>query len=168
MIPTSNEGKHTISIRVHDRPGVLSRISQVFARRGFNIDSLVVSRGHTSGFSRMTIVCEGDPGLVDQIVKQLAKLVDTVHAAEHLPQNSVERELALVKVEVKQETRSEILQFVEVFRGKIVDISEGSMVAEITGNSAKIDAFEQLLSQFGIIEMVRSGKVIIARGPERT
>ena len=168
MIPAVNDEKHTISMRVHDRPGVLSRIAQVFARRGFNIDSLVVSRGHTTGFSRMTIVCEGERGLVGQIVKQLAKLVDTVHAAEHLPQNSVERELALVKVEVKPETRSELLQFVGVLRGKVVDISESSIVAEVTGNSEKIDAFEQLLAQFGIIEMVRSGKVIIARGSRRT
>jgi len=163
-----NQGKHTLSMRVHDRPGVLSRVAQVFARRGFNIDSLVVSSGHQPGFSRMTISCLGDPALVDQIVRQLSKLVDTVHAAEHLPESSVERELALVKVESRPDTRSEVLQIVDAFRGKTVDISESSMVIEITGSSAKIDAFEKLLESFGIIEMVRSGKVVIARGSGHT
>jgi acetolactate synthase-1/3 small subunit len=168
MSLTANDLKHTISIRVHDRPGVLSRIAQCFARRGFNIDSLVVSPGHQPGFSRMTIACQGDPAQVEQIVKQLAKLVDTIHAAEHTPERSVVRELALIKLDVRPETRSEILQIVEVFRGKVVDISEDSVVIEITGSSAKIDAFEKVLEAFGIIEMVRSGKVVIARGAERT
>ena len=165
---TPESVKQTISMRVHDRPGVLSRVAQVFARRGFNIDSLVVSSGHTEGFSRMTIACQGDPSSVDQIVKQLAKLVDTVHATEHEPSTSVERELALIKVRVTPEQRSALLQVVEVFRGKTVDITDTSMVIEVTGDSGKLDAFEQLLSTFGIIEMVRSGKVVIARGPETT
>jgi len=168
MIPTKSDNKRTISMRVHNRPGVLSRIAQVFARRGFNIDSLVVSRGHTEGFSRMTIACEGDPANVDQIVKQLSKLVDTVHAAEHSREVSVERELALVKVTVTPQTRSEVLQIVEVFRGKTVDISDESLVVEITGNPEKLDAFENILAGYGILEMCRSGKVVIARGPQRT
>ena len=160
----STDGKHTISMRVHDRPGVLSRIAQVFARRGFNVDSLVVSAGHQPGFSRMTISCEGDPAQLEQIVKQLEKLVDTVHATEHTSESTVEREMALVKVTATPENRGEILQITECFRGKAVDITEESMVVEVTGNSEKIDAFERLLETFGIIERVRSGKVVIARG----
>ena len=118
---TLTSSKHTISMRVHDRPGALSRVAQVFARRGFNIDSLVVSRGHSPGFSRMTIVCEGDPKAVEQIVKQLYKLVDTTHASEHRSEGAVERELALVKVTTTPETRTEIFQVTEVFKGRTVD-----------------------------------------------
>ena len=128
----SKDGKHTISMRVHDRPGVLSRIAQVFARRGFNIDSLVVSAGHQTGFSRMTISCEGDPAQLEQIVKQLEKLVDTVHATEHMSEITVEREMALVKVTANPENRSEILQIAECFRGKAVDITEAVSYTHLT------------------------------------
>lgn len=159
---------HIISVRVHDRPGVLSRIAQVFARRGYNIDSLVVSPGHTKGFSRMTIGCQGDPEVLDQIIKQLDKLVDVVRAAEHEAETSVERELALFKVKGTAENRSEILQIVDVFRAKTVDISERSLVLEVTGTSDKLDAFENILSDYGILEMIRSGTVAIARGAEPT
>jgi acetolactate synthase-1/3 small subunit len=155
-------------MRVHNRPGVLSRVAQVFARRGFNIDSLVVSRGHQPHFSRMTISCEGDPASLDQIIKQLSKLVDTVHAAEHVSEKAVERELALFKVQIDGETRVEILQIVDAFKGRTVDISETTVTVEVTGNSEKIDAFEGLLNNYGLIEMVRSGKLVIARGRERT
>ena len=161
-------GQHTISVRVHDRPGVLSRSAQVFARRGYNIDSLVVSGAHRKGFSRMTIGCEGDPADLDQIIKQLNKLVDVVRAAEHNPDVSVERELALFKVKGSASNRQSILQIVEVFRAKAVDISESSLVIECTGTSDKLDAVEKLLSEFGIIEMVRSGTVAMARGDEQT
>jgi len=160
--------KHTISMRVHNRPGVLSRIAQVFARRGYNIDSLVVSRGHHPGFSRMTIACEGDPAVLDQIVKQLNKLVDTVHAAEYVPAQSVERELALFKVSVSPETRTEIFQIVDVFKGATVDISDATISVEVTGDSEKLDAFENLMNSYGLVEMVRSGKLVMARGPQRT
>lgn len=156
--------KHTISLLVHDRPGVLSRIAQVFARRGFNIDSLVVSPSHTPGFSRMTIVSRGDPATLDQIIKQLDKLVDTVHAAEHTGQDSVERELALFKVACTEDNRTEILQICEVFRAKTIDISEETLSIEVTGTSDKLDAIEALLHRHGILEMVRSGKLIMARG----
>ena len=162
------ERQHTISVRVHDRPGVLSRIAQVFARRGYNIDSLVVSAAHRKGFSRMTIGCQGDPAVLDQIIKQLDKLVDVVRAAEHNPNVSVERELALFKVKATSSNRQAILQIIEVFRAKTVDISENSLVVECTGTSDKIDAVENLLSDFGIIEMVRSGTVAMARGAEQT
>lgn len=156
--------QHTISVRVHDRPGVLSRIAQVFARRGYNIDSLVVSAAHTRGFSRMTIGCQGDVRVLDQIIKQLNKLVDVVRAAEHTTEATVERELALIKVTSSAQSRSQILQLVDIFRAKTVDIGEESLVVEVTGTSDKLDALENLLTEFGIIEMVRSGKVAMARG----
>ena len=160
--------KHTISMRVHNRPGVLSRIAQVFARRGFNIDSLVVSRGHQPHFSRMTVACQGDPSVLEQIVKQLNKLVDTVHAAEYIPAQSVERELALFKVQVSAQNRTEVFQTIDVFKGSTVDISDSTLSIEVTGDSEKLDAFEGLMNNYGIIEMVRSGKLVMARGPERT
>jgi len=159
---------HTISVLVHNRPGVLSRVAQVFARRGYNIDSLVVSPAHQEGFSRMTIVSSGDPADLDQIIKQLDKLVDVVRAAEHTGGDSVVRELAMFKMTANVDTRTEILQVVDVFRAKTIDISEESLCIEVTGDSAKIDAIEGMLSKFGIKEMVRSGKLIIARGAEMT
>ena len=165
---SSGTNRHSISMRVHNRPGVLSRVAQVFARRGFNIDSLVVSRGHHPEFSRMTIACEGDSEVFEQIVKQLNKLVDTVHAAEHNPAMAVERELALIKVKVTRDTRTELFQVSEVFKGRTVDVSDSAITVEITGNSEKIDAFERLMTSYGIVEMVRSGKLVIARGRERT
>lgn len=165
--PTGSD-KHTISLLVHNRPGVLSRIAQVFARRGYNIDSLVVSPSHRQGFSRMTIACQGDPAVLDQIIKQCDKLVDTVRAVEHTTADAVEREMALFKVAVTPETRAELFQLVEVFRGKTVDVSETTLTVELTGSSDKLDAFENLVNRFGIVEMVRSGKLVIARGPEPT
>ncbi|NUP90858.1 MAG: acetolactate synthase small subunit [Candidatus Sumerlaeia bacterium] len=160
--------KHTVSLLVHNRPGVLSRIAQVFARRGYNIDSLVVSPAHQEGFSRMTIVSTGDAAILDQIIKQLNKLVDCVRAVEHGGRESVERELALFKVQCDTVNRTEILQISEVFRAKTVDISDESITVEVTGTSDKLDAIESMLSRFGILEMVRSGKLIIARGAELT
>jgi acetolactate synthase-1/3 small subunit len=157
-----------VSLLVHNRPGVLMRIAQVFARRGYNIDSLVVSPAHMEGFSRMTVACTGDVATLDQIVKQLNKLVDTVRAAEHSGEDSVMRELALYKVKATSKTRPEILQICDVFRGKTVDISEGTLSIELTGTTEKLDAFEGMLAGFGIQEMVRSGKLIIARGKAMT
>jgi acetolactate synthase-1/3 small subunit len=166
--PGAASNKHTISMRVHNRPGVLSRVAQVFARRGFNIDSLVVSRGHHANFSRMTISCEGDPKALEQIIKQLNKLIDTTHAAEHSSEQAVEREMALFKIKVTAQSRSEVFQVIEVFKGRTVDVSEETVVAEVTGSTHKLDAFENLLHSHGLIEMVRSGKLVMARGLERT
>lgn len=159
--------KRTISMRVHNRPGVLSRVAQVFARRGFNIDSLVVSRGHSRDFSRMTITCSGDPAVFQQIIKQLYKLVDTTHASEHVKHLAVERELALFKIEVDDTSRTEILQIIDVFKGRTVDISDTTVAVEVTGDSEKIDAFESLVEK-RLIEMVRSGKLVLARGKDLT
>jgi len=164
----SSNGKHTISVYVHDRPGVLSRVAQVFARRAYNIDSLVVSSSHYEGFSRMTIVSKGDPAVLDQIIKQLDKLVDVVRVAEHTGEESVIRELALFKIKADVGNRTEILQIIDVFRAKTVDIGDESLIVEITGDSEKLDAMERMLNRYGIIEMIRSGKLIIARGKELT
>jgi acetolactate synthase-1/3 small subunit len=161
-------GKHTISVFVNDKPGVLSRVAQVFARRAYNIDSLVVSPAHDIGFSRMTIVSKGDPAVLDQIIKQLDKLVDVVRVAEHTGEDSVVRELALFKIKTDVGNRTEILQIVDVFRAKTVDIGDESLTIEVTGDSEKLDATERMLNKFGIIEMVRSGKLIIARGKDLT
>ncbi len=160
--------KYTLSIYVNNKPGVLVRLAQTFARRGYNVDSLVVSPGIDPRFSRMTVVCQGDPEALDQILRQLNKLVDVVHAAHHSSSTSIERELAMFKVSVDVTRRSEVFQIVEVFRAKTVDITDQSVVIEATGNSEKIDAMESLLKTVGMIEMVRSGKLIMARGMEAT
>ena len=144
------------------------RLAQTFARRGYNVDSLVVSPSHDPLFSRMTVVAQGEAENFDQILKQLNKLIDVVHAVHHKSENCVERELALFKVRIDAERRAEVFQIVEVFRAKTVDITDKSLVIEVTGNSSKIDALESLLGTVGIIEMIRSGKLIMARSVEET
>ena len=162
------EEQFTISIFVNNKPGVLVRIAQTFARRGYNVESLVVSAAHDPRFSRMTIVVKGSPSDSDQILRQLNKLVDVVHAFHHESSDSVDREMALFKVEVEPERRSEVFQMIEVFRAKTVDLTERSLIVETTGSSSKIDALERLLGTMGLVEMVRTGKLIMARGAEQT
>ncbi|PCJ56472.1 MAG: acetolactate synthase small subunit [Planctomycetota bacterium] len=158
--------KHVISLVVNNTPGVLVRVGQVFAKRGFNIDSLVVSKV-VSGSARMTVVCSGDGKVLWHMIKSLNKLIDVISAYDHTGRQVVERELALFKVEAI-ESRTELFQILEVFRAKAVDVSEKSIVVEITGTTDKLDAFESLLKKFNIIEMVRSGKVLLVRGPDVT
>lgn len=160
--------QYTISILVNNRPGVLVRLSQTFARRGYNVDSLVVSPAQDERFSQVTVVVQGLPETFDQILKQLNKLVDVVHAKHHKPSHTVEREQALFKVLVNSEKRVEVFQLVDVFRGKTIDITDSSMIIEVTGDSSKIHALQQLLQPIGIVEMVRSGKLIMVRGQEVT
>lgn len=162
------ELRYTISMLVNNKPGVLVRLAQTFAKRGYNVDSLVVSPSHDPKFSRMTVVVQGEPETFDQILRQLNKLVDVVHAAHHTAEDAVEREFALFKVKVDAEQRAEIFQIIDVFRAKTVDITDRSVVIETTGSSSKIDALEKLLGSIGVIEMVRSGKLIMARGTEIT
>lgn len=162
------EEKFAISIYVCNKPGVLVRLAQTFTRRGYNIDSLVVSPSHDPHFSRITVVVQGEPGTFDQIIRQLNKLVDVVHAMHHSDTDVVDREMALFKVRVKPNQRAEIFQIVEVFRAKTVDITDNSLVIETTGDSLKIDALENLLGPMGLLEMVRSGKLIMKRGLEET
>ena len=162
------EEKFAISIYVCNKPGVLVRLTQTFTRRGYNIDSLVVSAAHDTAFSRITVVVMGEPSTYDQILRQLNKLVDVVHATSHDSTDVVDREMALFKVKVDPKKRAEIFQIVEVFRAKTVDITDQSLVIETTGDSSKIDALEQLLGPMGLTEMVRSGKLIMKRGIEET
>ena len=158
----------TIGLLVNDRPGVLMRISQVFSRRGYNIESLVVSSAHMADTSRMTITCSGPSDVLHQIILQLDKLVDVIHARDHSDDAAVTRELALYKVGCSVTERTEVLQIAEVFRGKAVDISEETLTIEATGTSEKMDALESLLGKFDLREMVRTGKVVMARGGDTT
>ena len=159
---------HTISILVVNKPGVLMRVAQVFSRRGFNIDSLVVSSGFDNKYARMTVTAQGNYENLDQIKKQLSKLVDVMHCIEHEGSNSIIKEMALIKVACSLEKRAEILQLVEHFACKTVDMTKGSMVIQATGNSDKLDALIGQLSDYKIIELVRTGKVLMARGEEET
>jgi len=161
-------GGHTISLYVNDKPGVLVRVALVFARRGYNIESLVVSPAATGGFSRMTITCSGDIETLEQIIKQLAKLVDVVHAIDHTGDDSYETEIALVKLESRLDQRTEILQIAEHYGAKVVDYGSDSLMLRVYGDSDKLDAFLALLAPLGLRELVRSGKILMARGLAET
>ena len=160
--------KHTISCRVRNRPGVLARVAGLFSRRGYNIDSLAVSTSHQPGESRMTIVVEDSEQVLAQITQQLYKLIDVIQVIDHTGDLVVERELAMMKVESPADRRQEILQLAEVFRARTVDVGDDTLVMEITGSPAKIDAIERVMDPYGIKEMVRTGKVIMARGNQPT
>ncbi len=159
---------HTLSIYVANKPGVLARIAQVFARRGFNIESLVVSPAVDGSFSRMTISCSGKVEGLDQIIKQLSKLIDVLHCIDHTYDKSVMKEMGLIKISVDCEGRSEALQIAEHYGCKTVDLTAESMILQVVGNPAKIDALEEMISKFKIVEFVRTGKVVMSRGQEMT
>jgi len=160
---------HTLSVYVANKPGVLARVAQVFARRGYNIDSLVVSPSKDGAFSRMTIAAQcSDEGL-DQIIKQTNKLIDVFHCIEHTDENAVVRELALIKIPVvTAEQRTVALQIAEHFGCKTVDFTRTSMIVMATGASEKIDACLRMYEDFDVIELVRTGKVVMARGGQVT
>lgn len=168
MTQNNSISQHTLSVYVANKPGVLSRIAQTFARRGYNIESLVVSSGRDEHFSRMTIGVSGDPDMLDQIIKQLMKLIDVVHCIDHTFDDSVVKELGLVKMLCSPQERSEALQIAEHFGCKTVDLTKTSMILMITGSSQKIDALMEVLSKFEVIELVRTGKVVMARGGSTT
>jgi acetolactate synthase I/III small subunit len=160
---------HTLSVLVSNQPGVLMRICQVFSRRGFNIDSLVVSEGRNANFSRMTIGISGDPEGLEQIIMQVGKLIDVIHCFEHTSENSVTKEMVLIKIRCSPAGSARMaLQITEHFGGKTVDLTPNSMIVMITGDSPKIDAAVTMFSQFNIIETVRTGKVVMARGEQPT
>ena len=159
---------HTVSVYVNNKPGVLMRVAQVFSRRGFNIDSLVVSSAMDGDFSRMTITCTGEPDILVQIIKQLTKLIDVVHCTEHKEQETVDRELGLIKLQVRGDERSDVLQLVDHFQAKTVDFTQESMMIQVAGPTQKLDAMIKMLSQYKIVELVRSGKLVMARGQEIT
>ena len=155
---------HTISLFVNNKPGVLVRVALVFSRRAFNIESLVVSPGAEGRFSRMTITCSGAPEVLQQVVKQLAKLVDVVHAIDHTGDLSYEAEIALLKLETPIDQRTEILQIAEHFKARVVDYGTEALILQVYGSSDKLDAFIDLLRPFGLTDLVRSGKLLMARG----
>jgi acetolactate synthase-1/3 small subunit len=159
---------HTISLYVNNKPGVLVRVSLVFARRGFNIESLVVSPAAQGDFSRMTITCSGDPETLGQIIKQLAKLVDVVRAIDHTGDAAFETEIALVKLRAGLHERTQILQIAEHYGAKVVDYGQESLMLRAYGSSEKLDAFIELLRPFGLVELVRSGKILMTRGGQET
>lgn len=157
-------GSHTLSVLVENKPGVLARISGLFARRGFNIDSLAVGETDDPAVSRMTIVVAADGKPLEQVTKQLHKLINVLRIAELPRESSVERELALIKVGAPAGKRAEVLEIVEIFRAKVIDVDAEAVVVEATGAPDKVDALEQLLEPFGIVEMARTGIVALARG----
>ncbi|MCU0637598.1 MAG: acetolactate synthase small subunit [Methanothrix sp.] len=156
--------KHTIAVIVENKSGVLTRIAGLFSRRSFNIDSLSVGATDNPDYSRMTISVQGDRDVLEQVIKQLSKLINVIRVSELDPSESVERELALIKVSADKQNRSEIMQIVNIFRAKIIDVSHRSMIIEVTGDEEKIDAITQMLRQFGVKELVRTGKISMVRG----
>jgi len=156
--------KHTISVLVNNRPGVLARTAGLFARRGFNIDSLAVSTTQDPNVSRMTIVVEGPDAVLEQISKQLYKLLDVIKVLDHQDESVVTRELALVKVDAEPSVRGEIMQTVAIFRANIIDVSDRAFTIEVTGGAEKIDALVNLLQKYGIREMMRTGRIVLSRG----
>ena len=153
---------------VANKPGVLVRVALVFARRGYNIDSLVVSPSVDPRFSRMTITAKGDPATLDQIIKQAGKLIDVLHVSEHRYEESIEKELALFKVRYKPAQKTEITQLLKRFHAHTIESTDATLVIEQTGPTDQLDDLENNLKKYGILEMVRTGKVLITRGKEPT
>ncbi len=158
------ELRHTLGILVENQPGVLSRVAGLFSGRGFNIESLTVAETADPNISRITLVTIGDERIVEQIVKQLNKLINVIKVIDFTNTDFVNREMALIKVKADAETRAEVLRISDIFRGKVVDVSPNSYTIEVTGNEDKIGAIMNLLKQIGIIEVVRTGKAAISRG----
>jgi len=156
--------RHALSVLVEDRPGVLTRIAGLFGRRGFNIDSLTVAGTETPGYSRMTIIAHGDRQVVEQLEKQLYKLINVLKVSNLASTAAVERELALIKVHADAQSRAAVSQIVDIFRARIVDVAPRSLVVEATGDRDKIEAILAMLRPFGIKEIVRSGPVAVSRG----
>ncbi len=161
-------GLHTISLLVRDAPGVLVRVAMVFSRRGYNIESLVVSASAENGFSRMTVTCSGDGAILEQMIRQLAKLVDVVHALDHTTSDRYETEIALIKVRCEGPSRREVLEIAEHFNAKVVDYAPESVILRVYGSSEKLDAMVSLFPADQIVDLVRSGKIVMARALEMT
>jgi acetolactate synthase-1/3 small subunit len=156
--------RHAISVLVENKAGVLARIANLFSARGYNIDSLAVGETEDPTISRMTIIVRGDERILEQIEKQLNKLVDVIRVSDFLETEHLERDLILIKVTADKNSRLEIMQIVDIFRAKIVDVGLNSVIIEMTGNEEKIKAFVEIVKPFGIKEMVRTGIVAMGRG----
>jgi acetolactate synthase-1/3 small subunit len=161
--------RHILSILVENKPGVLARIAGLFARRGFNIESLAVGPTDDTSISRITLTVDGATHPIDQVTKQLHKLVNVIKIRDLEPDECVARELALFKVSCAEgEARAQMMQFTDIFRGKVVDVSKRSVTVEVTGTDDKIEAFEEMVRPFGLIEMVRTGEIAVSRGRSAT
>jgi acetolactate synthase-1/3 small subunit len=160
--------KHILAILVENKPGVLARIAGLFARRGFNIDTLAVGPTDDDAISRITLTLDGAVHSIEQVTKQLHKLVNVLKIRDLEPGETLARELALFKVSADGTARGEVMQICEIFRAKVVDVTKRSVVAEVTGTCEKVDAFERLVRPFGLIEMARTGEIAIARGRTET
>jgi acetolactate synthase I/III small subunit len=156
--------KHTLVAWMRDKPGVLNRVSGMLRRRNFNIDSLQVGHSETPGISRMTFVVDGNAHMVDQVIKQLRKVIDVTRVEDISEKPSVIRELALIRVATTSDNRAEIMQLVSIYGGEVVDVTLESLVVQVVGVEERVDALLDLLASFGIIEMVRTGRVAITRG----
>jgi acetolactate synthase-1/3 small subunit len=160
----TNDALHTISVLVEDRPGVLTRVAGLFAARGFNIDSLAVGPTENDGLSRMTIVVNVETKPLEQVTKQLNKLVNVIKILEHEQGSAVERELMLAKVRAQGDARARIMEICEVFRVNIVDVTASTLTVEATGKPEKLEALRELLSEHGFVELARTGRIALARG----
>ncbi len=158
--------RHTLSVLVENQPGVLMRVAGLFARRSYNIESLAVGQTHDPGISCMTIVASGDDLVIEQVVNQLDKLIDVIEIRDISQAKYVDRELMLLKVKAETSVRGEIMQIVDIFRARIVDIGQETLIIECTGDTGKIQAIEKSLKPFGILELVRTGKIAMVRGPK--
>ncbi len=158
--------RHTLAVLVENKPGVLARIAGLFNRRHFNIQSLSVGETEKPEISRMTIVVEGDDATIEQVKKQLNKLINVLKVTDLTWEETVERELVLIKVQADPTQRAEIMQIATTFRGNVVDVGQRSLTIEITGDSGKTSALEELLRPFGIVELMRTGQITMARGPK--
>jgi acetolactate synthase-1/3 small subunit len=160
--------RHTLAVLVENNPGVLARVAGLIRRRGFNIDSLAVGPTNDPTISRMTIVVEGDDLVLEQVIKQLRKLIEVIKVSDLTTEEHVDRELVLIKVKAEPAQRSQIIQLVDVFRAHIVDVGRETLIVEATGDEEKIRAIEEILRPFGIKEFVRTGKVAMLRGSRTT
>jgi len=161
---TNADALHTISVLVEDKPGVLTRVAGLFAARGFNIDSLAVGPTEAEGISRMTIVVNVETKTLEQVTKQLNKLINIIKILEHEPGSAVERELMLVKVRASGDARARVMEIAEVFRVNVVDVTHATLTLEATGKPDKLQALLELLEDFGIVELSRTGRIALARG----
>lgn len=159
--------KHTIGVLVENQPGVLSRVVGLFSGRGFNIESLTVAETHEPGISRITLVTTGDQHIIEQIIKQLNKLINIIKVIDFRETEFVDREMVLIKVHAEADTRAEILRITDIFRAKVVDVSPHYYTLLVTGDDEKISAILQLVEQIGIVELCRTGKVALARSKKR-
>ena len=160
--------KHTLSVLVENKPGVLTRVAGLFARRGFNIDSLVVAETENPELSRMTITVHEQDQPVEQVTKQLHKLINVLKITDLDPAGSVERELLLIKVKADGQARGEIMQMVEIFGARIVDVTSDVLLIEMTGSREKVGSFIEVLAPFGIVEQMRTGRLAMSRGRRAT